>query len=237
LRRIVVAEWRKGKDPMQVVSGPIGREKVHFEAVPSKRVGPEMKTFFRWWNQPPKGLDGLLRAGLAHLWFVTIHPFADGNGRIARALTDMALAQDERTGRRLYSFSAQIHTEREAYYEILEESQKSTCDITEWLQWFLESFARAIYRSQDIVENALAIAKFWQTHNQGDLNSRQVKAINRLLEIGKGKFEGGLTNRKYVSLNKVSRETAKRDLADLENRGILKRNQGKGRSVSYSLVF
>ena len=237
LQKITVANWRKSKEPMQVVSGTLGREKVHFEAVPSQLVASEMKEFFKWWNQPPEGMDGLIRAGLAHFWFITIHPFDDGNGRIARALTDMAIAQDEKIGRRLYSLSAQIHKERDAYYDVLEKSQKSTTDVTHWLHWFLEVFVRSIYSSQDIIHKAFAIAKFWQTHSQGELNSRQVKAINRLLEAGKDKFAGGLTNRKYVNLNKVSREIAKRDLADLEKRGILKRNSGKGRSVSYSLVF
>lgn len=237
LRNIVVADWRKRDEPMQVVSGPIGREKIHFEAVPAKTVSSEMKRLLKWWNQPPEGLEGLIRAGLAHFWFVTIHPFEDGNGRMARALTDMALAQDEKTGRRLYSLSSQINQERDDYYEILEKSQKSNCDVTEWLRWFLGIFIRSIESSQGVITKALTIAKFWQTHSQSALNERQRKAINRLLEEGPGGFEGGLTNRKYVSLNRVSRETAKRDLADLENRGIVKRNEGGGRSVSYALKF
>jgi len=235
LKEIAVAQWRKGEEPMQVVSGGFEKIKIHFEAPPSKIVKQEMKQFLEWWNNPPAGLDGLIRAGIAHFWFVTIHPFDDGNGRMTRALTDMALAQDEKTGRRLYSLSSQINRERDAYYQILEKTQKGGCDITDWLCWFLELFTRAIASSQEIINKALSIAKFWQTHSQSDLNSRQVKAVNRLLEAGPQGFEGGLTNRKYVSLNKVSPETAKRDLSELEDRGILKRNKGGGRSVSYSL--
>jgi Fic family protein len=180
-------------------------------------------------------LDGILRAGIAHFWFVTIHPFEDGNGRITRALTDMALAQDEKTGRRLYSLSSQINRERDCYYDILEKCQKETCDITEWLKWFLGLFSRTIGRSEETVKRALSVAKFWQTHSQAELNPRQIKVVNRLLEAGPDGFEGGMTNRKYVSLNQISPETAKRDLADLEERGILRRNEGRGRSVSYSL--
>jgi Fic family protein len=210
-------------------------EKVHFEAPPSKNIKGEMDLFLEWWNEPQKSLDGILRAGLAHFWFVSVHPFDDGNGRITRALTDMALAQDEKTGRRLYSLSSQINRERDAYYDILESSQKGTCDITEWLQWFLGLFSRAISHSQGIIGKALSIVKFWQTHSQAELNPRQVKVVNKLLEAGPEGFEGGMTNRKYVSITKVSSETAKRDLAELEEHRILKRNEGGGRSISYSL--
>ncbi|MDZ4677532.1 MAG: Fic family protein [Oligoflexia bacterium] len=236
LEEIAVGKWRKGKEPMQVVSGPMGKRKVHYEAPPSTQMNSQIKGLLKWWNNPPP-LDGIIRAGLAHFWFVTIHPFEDGNGRIARALTDMALAQDEKTGRRLYSLSSQISKERDDYYDVLEKSQKDTCDVTRWLEWFLEMFIRAIDNSQDIVSKAMMIARFWQTHTQADLNERQLKVVNRLLEAGRDGFEGGMTNRKYVSLNKVSREIAKRDLADLEKRGILQRNDGGGRSISYSLKW
>jgi Fic family protein len=234
LHKINVGNWRKGDKPMRVVSGPTGREKVHFEAPPAKAVSKEMNSFLKWWNDPPR-IDGLLRAGIAHFRFITIHPFEDGNGRLARALTDMALAQDEKTGRRLYSLSLQINQERNDYYETLEISQKGSCDISNWLSWFLGLFIRSINRSKETIDLALSIAKFWKLHSQSALNARQLKAVNRLLEAGPNGFEGGMTNRKYVSLNKVSPETAKRDLHDLEIKGILKRNHGGGRSVSYSL--
>jgi Fic family protein len=178
----------------------------------------------------------LIRAGIAHLWFVTIHPFDDGNGRITRAITDMAIAQDEDIGRRLYSLSAQIIQERNGYYEILEKTQKQSCEITEWLKWFLQMYTRAVNRSQDTIQKALWIGKFWQKRSNAELNERQLKVIQRLIEAEPEGFEGGLTNRKYVSMTKTSRETAKRDLADLEEKGLLKRNPGKGRSVSYFLV-
>lgn len=236
IHKIGVGGWRTDTEPMRVISGPIGREKVHFEAPPSKQVAAEMKLFLSWWKNPPSNLDGLIRAGIAHLWFVTIHPFDDGNGRIGRAITDMALAQDEGIGRRLYSLSMQILRDRSDYYEILEQIQKGTCDITAWLTWFLQMFTRAVERSEEVIQKAIFIAKFWQTRSRAELNERQLKVLQKLLEAEPLGFEGGLTNRKYVSMTKISRETAKRDLADLEEKGILKRNSEKGRSVFYSLV-
>ncbi len=237
LHKINTAKWRSGNTPMQVVSGPIGKEKVHFEAPPAKLVSKEMKTFFNWWSKPPDKLDGLLRAGIAHLWFVTVHPFDDGNGRIARAITDMALAQDEDTGQRFYSLSGQIVKERTDYYDILEQVQKQNCDITQWLEWFLGLFARAISNSGTVIDKVLLVSNFWQQHSQLELNERQLKVIKKLIEAEPEGFVGGINNRKYVSLTKVSRETAKRDLADLEKKNIIKRNAGKGRSVSYSLII
>jgi len=237
LRKIAVGSWRKGQEPMQVVSGSFGREKVHFEAPPSAKVAKEMRAFFDWWNGPSKKMDGILRAGIAHFWFVTIHPFEDGNGRIARAITDMALAQDEQTGRRFYSLSTQISKERDAYYDILETSQKKNSDLTLWLKWFLKILYASVLSSQELIKKALVISRFWQSHDQSEFHARQVKVLNRLLEASPDGFEGGLTNRKYVSLTKVSRETAKRDLAELEARGVLQRNEGKGRSVSYSIIL
>lgn len=219
---------------MQVVSGPAGKEKVHFEAPVSKDVDREMKAFLSWWKKPV-AIDGLIRAGIAHIWFVTVHPFEDGNGRVARAITDMALAQDEGTGRRLYSLSAQIVRERDDYYAILEKTQKGSCDVTGWLAWFLGMYARALASSGSAVGKALLIAKFWQKRSQTELNERQLKVVQRLLEAEPAGFEGGLTNRKYVGMTGASRESAKRDLADLEEKGFLRRNEGKGRSVSYSL--
>ncbi|MDB4349686.1 Fic family protein [Omnitrophica bacterium] len=236
LVKIHIGQWRK-EAGMQVVSGPIGREKVHFEAPPADRVSSEMQKFISWWEGGSKGVDGLLRAAIAHFYFVTIHPFEDGNGRIARALTDMALAQDEDLSKRYYSLSSRIMAERDAYYDILEKSQKGTLDITEWLLWFLECYSRAISDSETAVSKVLQKAAFWQRHAQTILNKNQQKVINRLLEAGPKGFAGGLSTRKYVAIAKVSRATAYRDITDLLKKKILVRNKTKGRSVSYELVF
>jgi len=237
LHKIRVGQWR-GKEPMQVVSGPMGKERIHFEAPPGETVEAEMRQFLRWWESSRKGTDGILRAGLAHLYFVIIHPFEDGNGRIARALTDMALAQDEKLQVRYYSLSSQIMEERRGYYDILEKCTKSdNVDVTEWLVWFLECFERAIQRSDKIIGNVLAKAEFWQQHAQTGLNERQKKVLNRLLDVGPGGFEGGLTTRKYVSIAKVSRATAFREISDLLEKKILRQLSGKGRSVHYDLIW
>jgi hypothetical protein len=217
---------------MQVVSGPAGREKVHFEAPPAEAVEREMGRFLQWWDKNEVH-DGLIRAATAHLWFVTIHPFEDGNGRIARAITDMALARDEATGRRLYSLSSQINRERADYYEVLERTQKRDGDITEWLTWFLEMYERAVSEPHGHIEKALRVAKFWQARSHSELNERQLKVVKRLLESEPEGFEGGMTNRKYVALTGTSRETAKRDLSDMEEKGILSKSSSRGRSVSY----
>ena len=237
LAKITVGAWRQSKEPMQVVSGPMGRELVHYEAPPAERVPGEMERFLSWWADPPEGMDGLVRAGLAHLWFVTIHPFEDGNGRVARAVADMALAQDEGSGARLYSMSQEIQIKRKAYYDILESTQKGEGDITPWLVWFLDCFKKAIAHSEGQVRQALNQTEFWQTHAETVMNQRQIKAVKRLLEAGPVGFEGGLTNRKYRNLTKTSRETAKRDIADLVGKKILRRNPGGGRSASYSLIW
>ncbi len=233
--QIAVGRWRSGTEPMRVVSGALGREKVHFTAPPSKAVPGEMKAFLQWWRHPPRGLDGLIRAGMAHFWLVTIHPFEDGNGRVARALTDMALAQDEGTGMRLYSLSAQILKERKQYYGTLESCQKSNGDITEWLALFLGMYARALVASQVQVDRSLAASRFWLAPRTHGLNERQRKVLQRMLDTGPEGLANCMTNRIYVSLTRVSRESAKRDLAELEHLGILKRNPGAGRSVSYAL--
>lgn len=237
LHKIKVGRWR-GKKPMRVVSGPMGREKIHFEAPPGETVKVEMREFLHWWESSRKATDGILRAGLAHLYFVIIHPFEDGNGRIARALTDMALAQDEKLKVRYYSLSSQIMEERRGYYDILEKCTKSdNVDVTDWLVWFLECFERAIQRSDKIIGNVLAKAEFWQQYAQTGLNERQKKVLNRLLDAGPGGFEGGLTTRKYVSIAKVSRATAFREIADLLEKKILRQLPGKGRSVHYDLIW
>ena len=236
IKKITVGKFRSADEPMRVVSGPVGKEKVHYEAPPSEKVEMEMKRFLAWWKTPVK-LDGLLRAALAHFWFVSIHPFEDGNGRIARAISDMALAQDERTGRRLYSMSAQIKSEVMEYYDVLEHTQKGDGDITEWLVWFMNCLEGAIKHSMDEVGLAVLKARFWQ-HNAGEtINARQKKVINRLLDVGPEGFEGGLTNRKYKGMTKVSPETAKRDIADLMKKGVLVRRAAGGRSISYDLVW
>ena len=236
LHRIRAGAWR-GNDSMRVVSGPVGRETVHFEAPPGDRVAREMQSFLRWWSARRGEVEGLLRAGVAHLWFVTIHPFEDGNGRIARALTDMALSQDEGLPSRFYSLSAQIMAEREVYYGALERSQRGGCDVTDWLEWFLGCFGRAIERSRELLGLVLLKARFWQKHAQTSINDRQRKVVNRMLDAGPGMFQGGLTTRKYISMAKVSRATAYREISGLVRRRMLRPNPGKGRSVSYDLVW
>ncbi|MCK4767836.1 MAG: Fic family protein [Desulfobacula sp.] len=233
--KISVGQWRDdGKGPMQVISGPIGQEKVHFEAPPAKKLDKEMQTFLSWINEKSQ-LDGIIRAGLAHIWFVTIHPFDDGNGRIARTLTDMLLARDENNPKRFYSLSSQIMAERNEYYEILKATQSGTGDITEWLKWFLECMNRAILNSNTLLKKIMTKARFWQNFAQVRLHERQTKVINRLLDAGAGGFEGGLKNKKYIGIAHTSRATAQRELADLVNKGILIKMPGGGRSASYDL--
>ncbi len=234
MHKIRVGKWR-GSKSMRVVSGPIGRETVHFEAPPFDRISSEIDLLLKWWKKSQGNVEGLLRSAIAHFWFVTIHPFEDGNGRIARALTDMAVAQDDRQSIRYYSLSAQIMAARDSYYDVLEDCQKGNGDITPWLDWFLDCFCRAINRSEGLLETVLDKAEFWKTHAQASLSERQRKVINRMLDAGRGGFEGGLTTRKYVSLVGVSRATAFRELEQLLILGILKKNPAKGRSTSYDL--
>ncbi len=236
LRKIRTGQWR-GPELMQVVSGPVGKEKVHFEAPPSDQVDMEIRDFIQWWTKGSKNIEGLLRAAIAHFRFVTIHPFEDGNGRIARALTDMALAQDENQPSRFYSLSTRIMAERDEYYRVLERCQKGDGNITDWLLWFLECFERALEHSETLISNVLAKARFWQQHGQTTLNKRQKKVINRLLDAGPGGFEGGLTTRKYVGMLKVSRATAYREISDLVAKQIFRQNPGRGRSVSYDIIW
>ncbi len=237
LRKIRTGRWRGSEQPMQVVSGAMGRERVHYEAPPGQRVDKDMRQFLAWWKASAKGEDGLLRSGLAHLYFVTIHPFEDGNGRLARALTEMALAQDERQPTRYYSLSSQIMDERNAYYQVLEANQKGDGDVTPWLQWYLGCYTRAVERAERLIGGVLAKAAFWQRHSQTDLTPRQRKVLNRLLDAGQGGFQGGLTTRKYVSMAKVSRATAFREIADLLEKGLLAQNPARGRSVSYEVKW
>lgn len=225
----------RGPAPMEVVSGPMGREKVHFVAPPAGRLAQETGAFLAWFNHPPPELDGLVRAGVAHLWFVTLHPFEDGNGRLARAITDMALAQDEQEPMRLFSLSAQIERQRRHYYDVLEATQRGGLDITPWLVWFLQQVAAACDLAQGTVARCLARARFWLRFGSVDLNENQRKVLSRLLEAGPDGFEGGLTNRKYMGLTKTSRATAYRELADLVAKGCVVPTGAGGRSASYVL--
>lgn len=233
--RIQVGEWRSGEDPMQVVSGAMGKENLHFEAVPSSCVEIEMDQFLTWWKTSLDKIDGLLRAGLAHFYFVTVHPFEDGNGRIARALTDMALAQDEKISTRFYSLSSQIMKEKKEYYDILERCQRGDMNITAWLAWFLRSYIRSLESSFSLIGKVLAKASFWKYFSQTALSDRQRKVVNVLLNAGKDKFEGGLTTRKYSSIAKVSRATAFREITNLLEKKVILQNPSKGRSTSYDL--
>lgn len=239
MHKIVVGGWRGG-EPMRVVSGPVGRETVRFEAPPAERVPAEMEAFLSWWVESRGEMEGVIRAAVAHLRFLTIHPFEDGNGRIARALTDMALAQDEREPRRFYSLSSQIMAEREEYYDVLERTQKGDGDITQWLLWFLGCMNRALRGSEQLYGNVLAKGAFWRQHAGSPLSERQRKVINRLLDAGPGGFEGGLTTRKYASLAGVSRATAFREIAQLQEWGMIRQNPAGGRSgrnVSYDIIW
>lgn len=229
---INVGNWRDDSGgPMQVVSGPVNREKLHYQAPPAERVPDEMERFVRWFEQP-ENADPLLVAGLAHLWFVTIHPFDDGNGRIARAIADMALARAEQTGQRFYSMSSQIRAKRKDYYEMLERTQKGELDVTRWQLWFLECLQRAIDGAHLTLGAVLAKARFWERFAREPLNERQIKVLNRLLDG----FEGKLTSSKWAKLAKCSQDTAYRDIVDLVKRGALQKDPGGGRSTSYSLV-
>ncbi len=236
LRKIRVGRPR-GDEPMQIVSGPIGKEKVHFEALPRERLDQEVKLFLKWWNSSQGSIDGILRAATAHLRFLTIHPYEDGNGRLARALTDMALAQDEKLNVRFYSVSSEIMKTRNEYYKILEDTQRCRVDMIEWYLWFIKCVTAAVEHSQDIIADVFARVDFWNQHAQTGLNQRQKKVLSRILEAGQGNFTGGLTTRKYVSIAKVSRATAFREISDMLDKKVLRQLSGKGRSVHYDLVW
>jgi len=232
MRKINVGAWREDRDgPIQVVSGPVGKEKIHFEAPPAVRIPAEMERFLDWLAAPGE-MNPLLMAGLAHLWFVTIHPFDDGNGRIARAIADMTLARAEKTVQRFYSMSAQIRRERNDYYTLLERTQKGELDITPWQDWFLNCLMRAIEGAEDRLGAVLKKAQFWQRFAAESLNNRQIKVLNRLLD----RFEGKLTSSKWAKIAKCSQDTAYRDILDLVERGVLQKDPGGGRSTSYSLA-
>lgn len=232
MHKITVGGWRTEEaGAMQVVSGAMGKEKVHFEAPNAKHLEKEMKTFLTWLEKK-SDIDAVLKAGIAHLWFVTIHPFEDGNGRIARAIGDMALARADGTADRFYSLSAQIERERKAYYDHLELQQRSEPDITDWLSWFLDCLGHAIANADSTLSNVLFKAELWKKINQSPVNDRQRNVINRMLEDG---FEGFINTSKYAKLGKCSNDTALRDIQDLVARGIFLQNEGGGRNTSYRL--
>jgi len=231
MHRITVAAWRKDeKGPMQVVSGPIGKEKVHFQAPPARLIDSEMNRFFDWYNNDTN-TELVLKAGVAHLWFITIHPFDDGNGRIARAITDMQLAISDGTNQRFYSMSAQIVRQKKGYYHTLERIQKGTLDITGWLQWFLECLTSALKFTETSLAMVLTKAKFWEEHASAIINDRQKLMINKLLD----NFFGKLTTSKWAKITKCSQDTALRDIQDLVRKGVLLKEPGGGRSTSYTL--
>ena len=232
MHRITVGAWRDDSAaPMQVVSGPVGRERVHFEAPTADRLEEEMRRFLEWFNGNAT-TEPVLKAALSHLWFVTIHPFDDGNGRIARAIADMSLARSEGSPQRFYSMSGQIREERGEYYGILERTQRETLDVTAWMEWFLACLTRAIEGAQAALSGVIERARYWEKLRDVPLNARQRVVINRLLEG----FEGTLTTSKWAALTKSSTDTALRDIQLLVERGILVRNQAGGRSTSYSLA-
>jgi Fic family protein len=232
MAKITVGAWRDDRsDPMQVVSGPMGRERVHYQAPAAKRLKKEMKAFLDWFNGDD-AIDPVLKAGVAHLWFVTIHPFEDGNGRIARAIADQALARSEHSAQRFYSMSAQIRQERKDYYDILEATQKAGLDITPWLAWFLGCLDRAFDGAETMLGAVLKKARFWERYAGAGFNDRQRIVINRLLDG----FEGKLTSSKWATLAKCSQDTALRDIDDLIRRGVLTKDAAGGRSTSYSLA-
>jgi len=230
---IHVGQWRDDSDgPMQVISGAVGHEKVHYEAPPAVRLSNEIETFLLWFEKTSE-VDPLLKAGLAHLWFVTIHPLDDGNGRIARAIADMALARSEKIGQRFYSMSSQIRLDYKAYYNMLEWTQKGELDVTKWQDWFLNCLLRAIKGAQNTLSAVLIKANFWERFAKEPLNERQIKMLNKLLDG----FEGKLTTSKWAKITKCSQDTAYRDILDLMKRGALQKEPGGGRSTSYSLTI
>ncbi|MEQ1897090.1 MAG: Fic family protein [Vicinamibacterales bacterium] len=231
MRKIIVGAWRDdASGPMQVVSGPLGREKVHYEAPAAPLLPNEMAQFLAWANERDR-TDAVLKAALAHLWFVAIHPFDDGNGRIARAIADWQLARSENSAQRFYSMSAQIRHERNDYYDILEHTQKGTLDITPWLQWFLACLGRAFDGTETTLAAVMRKARFWERAARLAINERQRAILNRLLDG----FTGNLTTQKWATLAKCSHDTALRDIQGLIDQGLLKKDAGGGRSTGYSL--
>lgn len=233
MTKIIVGAWRdSASGPMQVVSGPLGRERIHFQAPEARRLDGEMKAFLEWFDGSVD-IDPVIKSAIAHLWFVTIHPFEDGNGRIARAIADLALARSEKSSQRFYSMSAQIRVERTGYYDRLERTQKGDLDITEWLEWFLACLDHAFVGAETILASVIMKAKFWEKHDVNALNARQRTMLTRLLDG----FEGKLTSSKWALIAKCSQDTASRDIEDLIKRNVLVKDSSGGRSTSYSLVL
>jgi len=236
ITRIAVGRYREHDQPMQIVSGAVGREKVHYEAPASTAVPKEMERFLARWNETRSklkgGVDGIIRASIAHLWFETIHPFEDGNGRIGRALIDMALAQDADTSQRYCSMSRQLLANRDAYYDALNAAQRGSMDVTSWVLFFIEQFKSACIASQDIVQAASEKTRFWSRFSNIELNERQRKALQRMLEAGKEGFEGGMSADKYSHLTSASKATATRDLTEMASAGLLVRT-GQLKSTRY----
>jgi len=229
--KITVANWRKDTTgPMQVVSGAMGKEKVHFQAPDSDLLEKEMSRFIDWFNNTE--IDLVIKAAIAHLWFVTIHPFEDGNGRITRALTDMLLAQSDKSNQRFYSMSAQIRIERKQYFEILEKTQKGDLDITEWIVWFLNCLINALKSTDSVLTRVLFKAEFWKKHIETAINDRQRKLLNKLMDG----FDGKLTSSKWAKIVKCSKDSAVRDINDLIEKGILQKEAAGGRSTNYELI-
>jgi len=237
-RPILVGTLR-GDEPMQVVSGRLDRPTVHFEAPPRLGLEQQIERFLSWFeaSRDQVSLDPLLRAGIAHFWFVTLHPFDDGNGRLTRTITDLALAQGEAQAIRFYAMSASILEDRAGYYRILESSQKTTLDITEWLTWFLQTLLRSLQQAITRIDSVLGKTRFWQAHRESDLSAEQIKVLNRLLDGGERGFEQGLNAGQYQAVAKVSKATATRHLAELLDKGCLQRLPGGGRSTRYKINY
>ena len=229
--KIEVGKYRSGD--MQVVSGAMGKEKIHYEAPKADQLDAEMNQFLDWFNQTPSDIDSVLKAAIAHFWFVTIHPFDDGNGRIARTITDLQLSRSDGSSQRFYSMSNQILVERKKYYEALEKAQHGTNDITDWLVWFLSCLENALINSGDALDSVLTKARFWEKHIQISLNDRQRFMLNKLLDD----FEGKLTSSKWAKITKCSQDTAIRDIQDLIAKGILQKEAQGGRSTNYELIL
>jgi len=237
-RPILVGTLR-GDEPMQVVSGRLDRPTVHFEAPPRQGLEQQIERFLSWFeaSRDQVSLDPMLRAGIAHFWFVTLHPFDDGNGRLTRTITDLALAQGEAQAIRFYAMSASILEDRAGYYRILESSQKATLDITEWLTWFLQTLLRSLQQAITRIDSVLGKTRFWQAHRESDLSAEQIKVLNRLLDGGERGFEQGLSAGQYQAVAKVSKATATRHLAELLDKGCLQRLPGGGRSTRYKINY
>jgi Fic family protein len=231
LNPVRVNAYRTHPEPMQIVSGPLGREKVHYEAPPSRAVPAEMKRFLKWFNGTEEP-DSLVRAALAHLWFETIHPFEDGNGRVGRAIIDLTLARDIGDASRALRISRQLSDNRDEYYDRLQRAQHAGLDATPWVLWFVSQVGAACEKAVAVVDLSLAKARFWATHSDKDLNARQRKAVNALLDVGPGGYEGGMSTRKYEGLTATSRPTASRELIELARLGLF-RTVGAGRSTRY----